>query len=111
MKKEDNIAIGLRVKELRIARGITQEKLAEIVDCSPSYISVIESGKREMSLSLFLKTVKALHVEPNDLMVDVIQIKEYEDDIFYGCSAKERVAIEKTLKTMKEALRGLLEKD
>lgn len=108
MNHIDNIAIGSRVRELRKARGMTQEKLAEIVDCAPSYISVIESGKREMSLSLFVRIATALEAEPNDLMVDVIEIRDDDEDLFRGCSAAERIVFKKTLSAMREALREII---
>ena len=43
--------IGFRIKVERMRRKISQEKLAEMADCSLSYIGFVERG--EMSLSLY----------------------------------------------------------
>jgi transcriptional regulator with XRE-family HTH domain len=39
-------ALGRAVKELRKEKGLTQEELAQRADLHESYISVIESGRR-----------------------------------------------------------------
>ena len=40
----DQIAIGTRIKAARERVHLTQEQLAEIVDISPTHMSVIERG-------------------------------------------------------------------
>ena len=42
--------IGERLKRARIKKGYTQEKLAEILDVSITYISRIETGKTQINL-------------------------------------------------------------
>lgn len=44
MKRELNRTIGLRVKRSREAAGLTQEKLAELIDRSKEAVSNIERG-------------------------------------------------------------------
>lgn len=41
---------GSRVKELRLARGQSQEKFALQIDMDRTYLATIESGKRNVSL-------------------------------------------------------------
>lgn len=53
-------AIGNRIKEQRIMKKISQEKLAELVDVTPSYISNIESGNRIGSLSTMMEIARVL---------------------------------------------------
>lgn len=36
--------IGIRIKKIRYSRGLSQEKLAELIDVSPHYIYEIERG-------------------------------------------------------------------
>lgn len=43
-------ALGQRVREARIAMSMTQQQLAERVDCSPEWISKIERGRASPSL-------------------------------------------------------------
>ncbi len=42
--------IGLRVKNSRRKKHLTQEKFAEIIDVSPHYIYEIERGSKSMSI-------------------------------------------------------------
>ncbi len=43
-------ASGARIRELRIAKNLTQDDLAEHMNVSLGYISFIESGKRGCSV-------------------------------------------------------------
>lgn len=58
------------LKHLRISRGYSQEKLAEIVDLHRTYISGIERGTRNVSLQNIEKIALALHVSPADLLTE-----------------------------------------
>lgn len=49
---------GLNTKLERIKRGLTQESVAEILDFSSVYISNVESGKHNISLSNAYKFAK-----------------------------------------------------
>ena len=42
--------IGERLKKARIEKGITQEKLAELMKISIAYVSRIETGKTQINL-------------------------------------------------------------
>ncbi|MBN1224160.1 MAG: helix-turn-helix transcriptional regulator [Candidatus Aminicenantes bacterium] len=42
--------IGTRIRELRKARGWSQEKLGEMADLHPTYIGGIERGERNVAL-------------------------------------------------------------
>jgi len=44
-------AIGKRIKIARIQRELTQERLAEMADISPTHMSNIETGTTRVSLS------------------------------------------------------------
>jgi transcriptional regulator with XRE-family HTH domain len=65
----DNIKLkfGLRVKELRLARGLSQEKLAELSDLDRTYIPGIESGKRNVSLVVLKKIANAFNISISEL--------------------------------------------
>lgn len=49
------ITFGLNVRYEREKRKLKQEQLAEILDCSPVYISNVENGKHKLSLTYALK--------------------------------------------------------
>jgi len=59
------------MKAIRIARirvGLTQKRLAELVDRDQSEISRIEAGKTAVTVSLLLRLAKALKVPPGKLL-------------------------------------------
>ena len=53
--------LGLRIKEMRLSRGFSQEQLAEKCNLSTSYISYIETGKRKVNLSQLENIAKQLN--------------------------------------------------
>lgn len=57
-----------RLKELRKAKKLTQEQLADMVGISQAYISDIEKGKKDIDFSLAERFAKALNVKPYELM-------------------------------------------
>lgn len=61
------IPFGRRVRELRQARGISQEELAYISSLHRTYISDIERGTRNVSLDNIYKISIALNVTLKDL--------------------------------------------
>ena len=68
----DMIAIGSRIKEARERAHLTQEELAEIVDISPTHMSVIERGVKTPKLDTFVKIANALHLSADALLQDVV---------------------------------------
>jgi transcriptional regulator with XRE-family HTH domain len=64
----DYSALGKRVRIRRKALGLTQEKLAEIVDVSTSFIGHIERGTRKLSVETLYELCKALDVSADYLM-------------------------------------------
>lgn len=65
-------AVGLRIKEAREAKNLTQENLAAIVDLSTTHISVIERGLKTMRLDNFVAIANALDVSADSLLSDVV---------------------------------------
>ena len=66
----DMIAIGSKIKEARERAHLTQEDLAEIIDISPTHMSVIERGVKTPKLDTFVKIVKALNLSADALLLD-----------------------------------------
>ena len=64
--------VGLRIKETREAKGLTQEELAALVDLSPTHISVIERGQKVPKLDTFVAIANALDVSADSLLRDVV---------------------------------------
>lgn len=68
----DNHAVGKRIRDARVAKGLTQEQLAELAGVSPSYISVVERGIKSPQLDTFVPLCNALGVSADTLLVDVV---------------------------------------
>ena len=79
----DYKSIGRRIKAARVSLDMTQERLAEKVNLSPSHLSNIETGTTKVSLSTIVKLANALHVSVDSLLADsVVQSKAvFEQDI------------------------------
>ena len=71
MNKEDFIKeIGFKLKIERMRRKISQEKLAEMADCSLSYVGFIERGEMSVSLYNFMKIARALNIDINNFLYE-----------------------------------------
>ena len=68
----DQVAIGARIKAARERVHLTQEQLAEIIDISPTHMSVIERGVKTPKLDTFVRFANALGVSTDALLQDVV---------------------------------------
>ena len=59
--------IGLRIKELRRTKNLSQEELAEKTGISSKYLSSIERGKENPTLDTIIKLSGALNIEVMEL--------------------------------------------
>jgi len=59
--------IGLKIRSFRKKLGLQAKKLAEQLTISPSYLNLIESGKRSLDAELLLKICQELRIELTDL--------------------------------------------
>ena len=59
--------IGLNIRVFRKKLGLQANKLAEQLKISPSYLNLIESGKRNIDAELLLKICQELRIELSDL--------------------------------------------
>ena len=62
-----NLKIGPKIKAFRRQLGIQANKLAEQLSISPSYLNLIEGGKRKIDGDLLLKVCQELRIELSDL--------------------------------------------
>lgn len=61
-------ALSANIIRLRRARGLTQEDLAGLVEMDRSYLSEIESGKKNPSLAMLERIRAALRCNFDDLL-------------------------------------------
>lgn len=59
---------GDRLRSIRLRKGISQEKLAEIAGVHRTFVSSVERGERNISLQNIARLAKALDVPLRHLM-------------------------------------------
>ena len=106
----DYKAIGKWIKIARIKADLTQEKLAETIELSPTHLSNIETGTTRVSLTTIVSLANALSVSVDDLLCDsVIKSKiQFEKDIkgiLEDCDDYEIRIIKDMMESMKATLR------
>jgi transcriptional regulator with XRE-family HTH domain len=71
MPANTRILFGKRVREIRLKRKWSQEKLAEESGLHTTYISGIERGKRNVGMENVVKLARALKVDVGQLFKGV----------------------------------------
>lgn len=64
----DEQEVGLAVARLRRQANMTQEDLAGVAEIDRSYLSEIESGKKNISIKMLKRLAKALGVKASKLL-------------------------------------------
>lgn len=64
-------AFGVILKDLRKQKNISQEKLAEFCNLDRTYISLLERGQRQPTLTTIFKIAEALEIKPSQLILKV----------------------------------------
>ena len=59
--------LGQRIRNYRIAKGLSQEKLAELAGCHPTYIGQIERGEKNATIESIEKISSALNISLSKL--------------------------------------------
>lgn len=59
---------GRRVRTLRLGRGLSQEKLAELAELHRNYVGGVERGERNIALLNIVALARALKVRPGKLL-------------------------------------------
>jgi transcriptional regulator with XRE-family HTH domain len=60
--------MGQRLRELRVARSLTQEALAQLAEVDRGFISEMETGDRNPSVWVIYRLARALAVDPGQLL-------------------------------------------
>lgn len=66
---------GKVLRELRVENKLSQEKLAEYCELDRTYISLLERGLRQPTITTIFKLAKALKIKPSTL------IEKVEDNV------------------------------
>ena len=65
---EAAIAFGRVLRKLRLNAGLTQEQLGFEADIRRTYVSILELGQQQPSLSTIIKLAQALNISSANLM-------------------------------------------
>lgn len=105
----DYYTIGQRIRKIRKARGLSQEKLAEKVGISTTHMSHIETANTKMSLPTFAEIASALDVRTDELLYDNRPEDRnasisYITELLDSCTIQQVRIIEDIVKAVKESL-------
>jgi len=67
-KKSINATLGNNLKKIRIKKGMSQGDISRSLNMDRAYLSGIENGKRNPTLSNIEKIAKALGVSTSELL-------------------------------------------
>ena len=95
-----NLKIGPKIRVFRRQMGLQANKLAEELGISPSYMNLIESGKRKIDGDLLLKVCDKLKIQLSDLtsksdlnlvnnILEILDDKLFEDLDILGPEVKD----------------------
>lgn len=65
---DDAKKLGANLKKIRLGKGIKQVEIARILEVDRSFVSNIENGKTNPTLSTIASLAKALGVSTNELL-------------------------------------------
>src|SRR5689334_13224610 len=95
-------AIGIRIRETRLAKGMTLQGLADISGLSPSMLSLVERGRASPSIGSLIVISNALGVTMSDIIVN-----EPQQDERLVIRAKDQQIVE----TAEHVIRRVLRED
>jgi len=82
--------LGQRLRAHRLARGLSQAALAEMVELSPNYIGLLERGLKLPTIDTLVRVAKAVGARPADLLGDALPTDEWLDDMMAVASTVPR---------------------
>lgn len=75
-------ALGQNIKRIRLLKGLSQENLANALDKSINFISLVENGKTGISIPTLIGFCKELEVDANTILSGIIPVPENNVDAF-----------------------------
>ena len=92
--------IGKRLKESRKKKGLTQEKLAELMNVSIAYLSKVETGKIHINLERLSQICNILGVTEGEILNGVSNnsstyLNSEFNELLRNCSAEKQKLIYK----------------
>lgn len=100
--------VGQRIRSYRLQLGLSQEKLAELSGCHPTYIGQLERGEKNATLESIEKIAFSLGIPLSRLFVNIGGSGGAENDIPLKCY---EFLLSKTPKQQEQIMKILLEMD
>lgn len=102
--------LGQRIRAARLAAGLSQEQLAEMVGLTSQHISHTEVATTKISLPALVKIANALHTSVDKLLFDSIhdsksQLMENVQKAFADCDPDEIYVMLEAAKAVKKSIR------
>lgn len=95
-------AIGVRIREARLARGLTLQALADVSGLSPSMLSLVERGRASPSIGSLIVISSAL----GSTMSDLLAVEAPADEKLVVREAEQQV-----IETTQHVVRRLIRQD
>ena len=99
-------AVGQRIRNYRTQKGLSQEKLAELSGCHPTYIGQLERGEKNATLESIERITSALGITLSKLFEKLGGQEDDTKDIPLACyeflSAKSKEEQEQLYKILLE---------
>ena len=70
--------VGKTIRVLRVARDLSQGELARAVKVSPGYLSLVESDKREPSLSFLKRLASHFNIPVGFLLLEESNVRTFD---------------------------------
>ena len=104
--------IGLRLKQARLAKNLSQPQLAEAADISVSFLSNLENGHQAMNIKTLISLTDVLNISADWLLGNSTDSANHAAALdiekeLSSCTPKEREAILRLVLLMKDAIGSL----
>lgn len=102
--------LGQRIRTARLAAGLSQEQLAEMVGLTSQHISHTEVASTKISLPALVKIANALHTSVDKLLSDSVQdskshLMKDVQNIFSNCEPDEIYVMLEAANAVKKSIR------
>ena len=102
--------IGQRIKAKRTEKGLTQEKLSELIGVGPSHMSHIESGSTVPSFEVFISILNALDCSADELLCKEVKaakpiLNSWLSELVADCDPTEIKILSDIVLSAKQTLR------
>lgn len=100
--------VGSKIKEKRIAKGLSQQKLGDLLGVTKVSICGYEKGVRTPTLQNFMDLIEILDLTPDELLGREVKVIREKGDEYTAYVSKVDLQIIKELKTHKKLYEAIM---